>query len=308
MRRILTALLTFVVFVAAWAAGPETYVFGVQEGDTLRLDRYPARGTATGQTLLFAFGGGFTGGARDQKAYLPFFNTLTAHGINVVSTDYRTTLGKKPIQPTAEGFTQSLVQAVMTAVADYYSATAFVASHSAQWGCDPAKIVACGSSAGAITVLEAEYGICTYQVPKGLLPAGFQYQGVVSMAGAIMSDGAPQWEEAPCPMLFFHGDADRRVPFGAVTVEGAGLYGSNAIVESLTTPYWMYTARGEGHELASTPLTQQAGVVLDFLKALNSGRPMKIVKMESRIPGQESYQTDFTLQDYIRANMPQPKK
>ena len=46
------------------------------------------------------------------------------------------------------------------AVEDFYDATGFVINQSSDWNIDVEQIVASGSSAGAITVLQAEYDLC----------------------------------------------------------------------------------------------------------------------------------------------------
>lgn len=42
--------------------------------------------------MIFAFGGGFKGGDKADKGYIPYFEFLARNGFVVVSTDYRTTL------------------------------------------------------------------------------------------------------------------------------------------------------------------------------------------------------------------------
>lgn len=193
-------LLAFPYGSAAFELPKETYVFDVTAGgDTLRLDRYPAvRGCDDkGQIVVFAFGGGFRGGSRDSASFMPFFRFLVENGVTVVSTDYRTALkDADPVRlATLPGFKDALYEAISVAVTDFYKATAFVIEHSPMWGVDSAKIIACGSSAGAITVLQAEYGICNDMVPSGILPADFNYAGVISMAGAVCAEGVPEWTD-----------------------------------------------------------------------------------------------------------------
>ena len=70
------------------------------------------------------------------------------------------------------------------------------------------RIVIAGSSAGAMISLSAEWEIC-----KGNGPKGFRAAGVMSFAGAIMSDsGTPSYPSEPCPQLLIHGTADNFVP------------------------------------------------------------------------------------------------
>ena len=255
-------LITFTLF--AGDVKRETYAFGIQGSDTLKLDKYYVENgnAAPRPVVIFAFGGGFRTGNRASSDYIDFFKHLAGQGLIVVSTDYRTGLTK--LDPasvkTAADFTTALQHAIGLAVTDFYNATAFVIENCGKWGGDPGKIIACGSSAGAITALQAEYMLCNGSPLASLLPDGFNYAGVISFAGAICSEGKPQWKEKPCPMMLFQGDADNIVPFGEVTVGDKGLYGSRFIASQLKKmgiPYWFYTKRGAGHELAGTPMVYE---------------------------------------------------
>lgn len=290
----------------------QTYVYAVKGADTLRLDKYAAvrskTDTVSRPVVLFAFGGGFTGGNRADKRYVPYFMHLVHNGFAVVSIDYRTTL--KNANPAAlgtlEGFASALSGAVSSAVEDCLAATAFIIRQSKAWQVNPQQIVDCGSSAGAITVLQAEHALCNGGVDDGLLPAGFNYAGVVSFAGAIMSAGEPQWAKQPCPVMLFHGDADRRVPFDRAVMNGMGLYGSNAIMNTLAAKGWpccLYKAFGAGHEMAETPMQDNRDDIMSFLRQMALGRKPYIITTTRATPGVSGYQTDFTLEDYIKENM-----
>lgn len=292
----------------------QTYVYAVKGADTLRLDKYAVLSnktdTARRPVVLFAFGGGFTGGNRAAKQYVPYFMSLVRNGFTVVSVDYRTTL--KNVDPsklaTMEGFAGALSGAIDAAVEDYLTATAFVVGQSAAWKINPQQIVACGSSAGAITVLQAEYTLCNGDGRGGALPEGFNYAGVVSFAGAILSADEPQWNRQPCPIMLFHGDADRRVPFDQAAVNGMGLYGSNAIINTLVAKGWpccFYKVLGAGHEMAEKPMQENQDDVMAFLRQLVLGKRQYIITTTRATPGLSGYKTDFTLGDYINENMEQ---
>jgi len=280
------------------------------DGDTLRLDRYPAVKGADnkGQVLVFAFGGGFRGGNRDSGVFMPFFSFLVENGVTVVSTDYRTALkNANPAQlTTPEGFKEALYEAISVAVIDFYKATSFVIEHGAKWGVDSTKVIACGSSAGAITVLQAEYGICNDMVPPGLLPPGFNYAGVISMAGAVCADGVPTWTVTPAPIMLFHGDADSVVPFEKAVIDGFGLWGSSTISRELAekgVPHVFHIVRGGGHEVSGTPMSRYEGEILDFIRQIDSPGPCRMITVDERVPGSGDYKTDFTIEDYLRSNM-----
>ena len=80
-----------------------TYQFAVKDGNSLFLDEYLA--TAGSETTLngnekpsivFVFGGGFKGGERSHKEYVPWFKMLNDEGYTVLTIDYR--LGMKGVK------------------------------------------------------------------------------------------------------------------------------------------------------------------------------------------------------------------
>lgn len=307
MKKIFLAFLALTILLPALAIEKETFTFAVHEGDSLRLDLYrTACTTIPSPVMIFAFGGGFKGGERDNAKYVPLFNYLADNGVSVVSTDYRTTLAHAgaSAMATPEAFADALTVAIRTAVTDFLTATAFTAAHAEAWNINPALIFASGSSAGAITVLQAEYELCNGRVA---IPGmeGFNYAGIISMAGAICSMGELYWPTAPAPMLLFHGDADNMVPFSKATVQGFGLYGSDTISKSLDAKgvaHSFHKVEGADHCIATRPMETNMGEILDFIRSVSEGR-VKMIKTIASTPGQEAYRTDFSLKDYIESNL-----
>ena len=89
------------------------------------LDKYelPSISPASKKpVMIFAFGGGFKGGDKADKGYIPYFEFLARNGFVVVSTDYRTTL--KNLDPSKVSspmdFIAALQHAIDTAVEDFY--------------------------------------------------------------------------------------------------------------------------------------------------------------------------------------------
>lgn len=213
--------------------------------DSLFLDRYyiPAQ-TAEDSSevilrpcMIFVFGGGFSHGARDREKYLDYFNYLASQGYDVVSIDYRLGL-QAPFEKQSNNIAfakyavNRFVSSVDMAVEDLYNATKYVLSKSAEWGIDPSQIFISGSSAGAITVLQAEYELCAGRCK--VLPEDFDYRGAIAFSGAIvLRKGKLDWGRRPCPVFFFHGDGDSNVPFGKVSTPWCSLNGSSRIVASL---------------------------------------------------------------------------
>lgn len=289
----------------------ETFVFAVKGTDTLKLDKYEAGGPAASRlkpVILFAFGGGFKGGDRASKAYLPYFNFLADNGYIVVSTDYRT--GLKGLSAaslaTPDAFATALQQAVSMAVEDFFDATRFVLGRCQAWRADPERVVASGSSAGAITSLQAEYELCNRTGAAGRLPAAFNYAGVIAFAGAIASVGEPVWKTKPCPLMMFHGDADRTVPFEKAVIDGAGLWGSAFIAEQLNgleVPYFFCQVANAGHEIAVKPLSANRYDVLTFLTRLVVAKENLVITEIERVPGQPEVKKDFSVSDYLQSNL-----
>lgn len=288
----------------------QTFVFAVKGADTLALDKYeiPApAGSRPKPVVLFAFGGGFKGGDRAESRYLPFFHFMARNGYVVVSTDYRTALkGFDPQQATGpEAFVTALEGAIRTAVEDFFDATRYVTSHSREWNIDTTGIIACGSSAGAITALQSEYEICNRSEAVRRLPASFRYAGVIAFAGAIASVGKPEFPVTPCPMMLFHGDADQTVPFEKAVVGDTGLWGSATIaaqLDSIGSPYYFYKIENAGHEVAITPLSNNLYDIIGFLTKMVVKKERLFIRTDEEGIDTPQKRKNFTLEDYLRSN------
>ena len=209
-----------------------TWLYAVKGTDSLYLDRYAAEASreTNAPCLIFAFGGGFVGGERDNPAYVPYFEHFARKGYVIVSIDYRLglreTAGSRPDPAaTPEALAERFFAAVDMAVEDLYDATSFIVGQARTWGIDPSAVVASGSSAGAITVLQGEYERCTGSPLSRRLPEGFRYAGIIAFAGAVLEKGpsGPVWREKPAPIQLFHGDADCNVPYDSIGTGGAAL-------------------------------------------------------------------------------------
>ena len=308
--RIFTAFLATLILAAPFAKSEvvkETGVYNIADTDTLKYDRYYCAETPLTSTLIFAFGGSFKAGERDNKDYIPFFNFLAENGVNVVSIDYRTALASVPASQMAsiEGFKDALQQAITVAVMDFLTATGYVMSKSEEWGTDPTKIFACGSSAGAITALQAENVLVGGSL-GGIFPEWFNYAGVISFAGAVCADGEPVWTEKTAPLMLFHGDADNVVPYEKAVIGNMGLYGSKTISNTLNgmdIPHVFHTVMGASHEVCINPMNVYRTEIMQFIRDAANGGIGEITILTGRKPGVKDYKTDFTIMDYLRANM-----
>ena len=288
----------------------ETEIFAIKGADTLRLDRYFLSGIeqTDSPVVVFVFGGGFRFGERYSEMFVPYFEFLARHGCTVASIDYRTMLGRITFdgRPSPVDFMNILQSAIDTAVVDLYDATRYIAQQRGAWGIDPEKIVISGSSAGAITVLQAEYYRCNSHSLAARLPEGFRYAGVISFAGAISDKQKLHWQTLPCPVMLFHGNADGIVPFrkAHLPILG-GLWGSETIarsLESLDSPCHFYEIDNAGHEIASLPMTRNLYDIAAFLsRQVIDGKPLSVHTLET-VPGAPAAKKRFTIIDYIRNN------
>ncbi len=246
----------------------ETKTFSQTDSGTLKLDiYYSGKITETKPTVLFVFGGGFVMGRRDSKLFDQYFNTLIAHHYKVVSVDYRLGLkGKKFPSPFN---TSNLKAAIDTATVDVFDATAYLIRNAKELGIDTAMIILSGSSAGAITALHADYNKRNSTTLSNKLPVNFQYKGVISFAGAILSyHGAPKYAIPPAPTMFFHGTADKLVPYNKVRLLNRGFFGSKYLSHTFKKnnyPYYFQYVQDMGHEIAGSPMTENLPDILWFI-------------------------------------------
>lgn len=241
-----------------------TYMFAQRDTCDLFMDVYdPAEGSQTSingvdkPAVIFMFGGGFIRGTRDDKNYNSWFKMMSDNGYRVISIDYR--LGLKGSNKVGVAQVNVLDKAIHMAVEDLFSATDFIIENADQFGVDPANIVISGSSAGAITVMQAEYEIANKTAWASVLPEGFNYAGVMSFSGAILSrEGKVDYKVVPCPTLMFHGTSDELVPYKQIKVFNLGFFGGGKLVERFKKfglNYNMYHFVDYGHEIAMSMAT-----------------------------------------------------
>ena len=236
-----------------------TYMFVQRDTCELFMDVYnPKKGSQTTfqgkqkPTILFMFGGGFIRGTRDNKDYHSWFSQMTANGYRVISIDYR--LGLKGSNKVGVAQVNVLDKAIHMVVEDLFSATNFIIENAEQLGVDPANIVISGSSAGAISAMQAEYELANRTSWAQVLPAGFRYAGVMSFAGAILSrEGKVDYATAPCPTLMLHGTADKVVPYKQIKLFNLGFFGGGKLIKRFQKfgyNYNVYHYIDNGHEVA----------------------------------------------------------
>lgn len=311
MKKIFTLIVFSCVALYASAQGSiieraitkQTHLYAVKGADSLYLDHYAAPVEGKRPCVMFVFGGGFVGGARNHDT--EYFLFLANNGYDVVSIDYR--LGMRGIEsPGIIEFLKAMDKTINIAVEDLYSATNFLLDHADEWQIDPTKIVVSGSSAGAITSLQAEYAICNSLPVAKSLKEGFNYAGVIAFAGAVFTlDGAPKWEKQSAPTLLFHGSSDTQVPFTKMALLGIGMYGSKYIADRLHDggmPYWLYSVEYETHSMSSRPMNENHKEILLFLNEyVMQQQPLQRTThtIDRNIPKRKTF---FLPTDFINAN------
>lgn len=263
-----------------------TFMYAKRDTCDLFMDVYdPAEGSireAYGiekPTVIFMFGGGFIHGTRDDADYHKWFRMMTENGYRVISIDYR--LGLKGSDKVGVAQVNVLDKAIHMAVEDLFSATNFILDNADQLGVNPSNIVISGSSAGAISVMQAEYEIANATQWASVLPAGFNYAGVMSFSGAILSrEGKVDFKKSPCPTLMLHGTSDELVPYDQIKVFNLGFFGGGKLVERFKKyglNYNMYHFTDYGHEIAGS-MDTTLDLQLKFLETNVMQKKIRIVE------------------------------
>lgn len=236
-------------------APTETFMYAERESGQLFLDYYkPAEEVAKSPmaTILFAFGGGFISGARDDQFYSGWFRQLVDLGYTVVSIDYRLGLQGQKVRKTSF---KPVENAIKMATEDMISAIAFLDANAEELGIDPTKIILAGSSAGAITALQTEYEIYNRTALASTLRPDFTLGGVMAFAGAIITrTGSIKYKQKPCPTLMFHGTRDKLVEYDQIKIFNLGFYGSSRIAQKMNKcgyNYQIFRYDGYGHEMSA---------------------------------------------------------
>lgn len=292
-KKLFSLTILFSLIFSAFPADIEktTHTFAEREDVSLQLDIYKSNSDGTCQpVLLFVFGGGFKGGTRDQESYLDYFRYFAENSFTVVAIDYR--LGLKNEKAPGVFNQKPLRRAIGLAVEDLYTATDYLIKNADKLLIDTSKVIISGSSAGAITVLHADYEHRNGMPSDTILSAGFQYAGVISFAGAIFSrEGLPDYAMAPAPTLFFHGSADKLVPYRQIRFLNLGMFGSKPLAKRFKArsfPYLFYSMENIGHDVASYPIEKFQPEVLRFIRDYVFDKKPLMIDINYFDPNQES--------------------
>ena len=145
-----------------------------------------------------------------------------------------------------------------------------------------------------------------HPLTAGKFTQDFSYAGVIAFAGAVCdTQDSLRWARDPAPMLLFHGDADRNVPYGAIGVDGVWLFGSKSIADDLArrrVPHAFYSVAETNHSMAWRPMTENRGEIDSFLEKLVFKRQRLVTDVRITPLDAPAVPKDFGISDYIDAN------
>lgn len=191
------------------------------ENEDLFLDLYrPATRDGNGNLayasnrplLVFAHGGSFKNGHRKVGEIAGYMRRMANHGYVVATINYRLrpegTEGSKPNQDLIVEAILGDSDTLQDAHHDMLAAVRFLRANAASYQIDPDRIAVGGSSAGAVTALQA--AINTEDPGEsGTQGVSSEVRGVVAVSGAADPDHI---EVGDPPFLMFHGGMDTTVP------------------------------------------------------------------------------------------------
>jgi acetyl esterase/lipase len=236
------------------------------EGDqVLQLDAYLPIGDPPPDgwpAAVLIHGGGFRNGSRSQSQFATWATELASRGIAAVSIDYRLA-GDEPIVTGDEindYFTGLPAAGTPTGrlMAVSQGAAMEDAIAAARWligqGADPDRLIIGGSSAGAITALNAAY------LPDDIGAEAPEFAAVLDLWGGITATpgDATAMDPGDPPVWIVHGTADETVSFEHATTIAAR--GEDVGVEVI-----LHDQTGAGHSWREIDIftdTTDEGVVL----------------------------------------------
>ena len=258
MKRTISIFLLISLFFNLFAQEKETYLYATKDTSKLYMDVYVPKVQNEQQgCLFFVFGGGFVGGKRDDNQVQKVKDYYTDKGYVVIAIDYR--LGMRgQSNYSALIALKKFEAAIYMAAEDLISALDYTLKNltdTKKYKINPKNILVMGSSAGAITALQADYAMCNGYLNSNILPANFRLAGVISYAGAIFSThGKPKYKNStPAPTLFCHGTKDHLVNYKKTQIANIGFFGSDAIAKQFKKNSYSYHIRrypGLGHQVA----------------------------------------------------------
>jgi acetyl esterase/lipase len=265
--------------------------FALTDLQALRMDIYQPVGDAQSNRplILLLHGGAFILGDKATPTIQQLANNFASKGYVVAAINYR--MGFNPASKS------SLERSAYRAVQDARAALRFLSANAATYRIDPGWVFLGGSSAGAITALNAAFmkeeerpestgrNLWRAQVDLGGLDestnniqGNYTIRAVVNLWGAVSDTNIIDRNEQ-VPVLSIHGDADKIVPYSCsypfldldtslTSNIVSKLYGSSLIdkrLKHLGIHSELITLHNAGHEPQYEPGKYQ--VVMDTILA-----------------------------------------
>ncbi len=201
--------------------------------ETLRLDLYqPTGDTLTSRpVVIFAHGGGFTGGSKTSPDAVNYVTLMARRGFVTASINYRLREGGFP--PAEQ------TQVVLDAKHDAQAAVRWFRANAATYGIDTNRISITGYSAGAVTALFVAYA-SDDTGDSGNPGYPSDVSAVVDISGSMGDVAGDVMEAGEPPVLIVHGTSDATVPYS----ESQEIV---AAAEADGIPYELHTLTGVGH-------------------------------------------------------------
>lgn len=296
MKHILTFLAAFLAFASGVRAQDgalsekrsdstlfdRTVVFSMEDTTVLGMDVYmPSDDAAAHRCVVFAYGGGYMTNNQRSMGTQRFCRRLADDGFVAIAIDYR--LGLKDF--VAKGGPLTMIKpterSIKMAAEDMFKAVKCIIDNAEALKVCPDSIILCGSSAGAITALQADYELCNRTPMTAQMPEDFRFAGVISFAGAIFShEGKCDYRvHDPAPTFFLHGTKDHLVDYKKIQVFQLGFFGSNELVKRFVKfgwPYKIMRFKDEGHSVAMRMLDNYDDVIWFIDNMVSGGRNYRI--------------------------------
>lgn len=251
-----------------WAMKKETFAYAERES-TLYLDVYMPEDTLSEHPcLIYLYGGGFQSGSRSQLRDVVVFEQLCNRGIVCVAIDYR--LGLKNYKGKVIDMINRLEYSIDIATEDLIDATNFIIGKAEEIKINPKHIILSGSSAGAITSLQADFYLQNGNEYTKRLPEGFRFGGVIAFSGAVakINGTKVKYKNQPAPTFFVHGTKDKLVRYNKINILGRGMYGSKALAKQFRKNGWRHKIvryKNFGHDIAIIGFRENVPAIVDFI-------------------------------------------
>ncbi|AOW16886.1 hypothetical protein LPB03_05120 [Polaribacter vadi] len=235
----------------------------------LKLDFYkPRKMDSKTPLILYAHGGGFSGGKRDDEYIESFANNMAERGYAVASISYQLT--RQNLGFDCNTNSTDKINTFNSVSNDISYAINYLIKYKEKFNINPEQIILMGTSAGAEAVLNL-----AYVHDNKILSKDFKFAGVISMAGAIITLDKINSKTA-IPTQLFHGTDDKLVPYNIAphhycdknSVGYLKLYGSKAIANKLKEidkPFYLFTIKKGNHSWSGRPMNQCRKEIVDFL-------------------------------------------